>query len=72
MTGNNIWPRNTKNLATGPTLGRSAQRVSYSTLEGLSQAFLAAPLSSGLGLPIRHFRGQEKGWNKDRKNQVNR
>lgn len=60
MTGNNIWPRNTKNLAMGPTLGRSAQHVSYSTLEGLSQAFLAAPLSSGLGLPIRHFLGTRK------------
>lgn len=31
MTGNNIWPRNTKILALGPTLGRSAEHVSCST-----------------------------------------
>lgn len=55
MTGNNIWPRNTKSLAMGPTLGRSALHVSYSTAGGSSQAFHAAPLSSVLGLPIRHF-----------------
>jgi len=57
MTGNNIWPKNTKNLAMGPTLGRSAQYASYSALGGLSQSFLAAPFSSRLGLPIRLFLG---------------
>lgn len=60
MTGNNIWPESTKNLAMGPTLGRSARHVSYSTLGGLSQAFLAAPLGSRLGLSVRCFLGTSK------------
>lgn len=43
MTGNDIWPRNTRNLALRPTLGRSAEHVSCSTREDCPRLSLLHP-----------------------------
>lgn len=43
MTGNYIWPRNTRNLALRPTLGRSAEHVSCSTREDCPRLSLLHP-----------------------------
>lgn len=60
MAGNDIWPRNTKSLAMGPTLGRSEPCVSYRAVGGLSHALLPVLLSSGPVLPVRPFPGRRR------------